>query len=55
MSSWQGIFTKHLQYYINQAGSAARDKYAEFLAIQSAGVYFYGTRSANVSRKTTTP
>jgi len=55
MNPWQGIFTKHLQYYIDQAGSAARDKYAEFLAIQSAGVYYYGTGPAGVSRETTKP
>ena len=43
---------KHLQYYIDQAGSAARDKYATFLALQSAGVYGYGTNNTtNVSRK----
>ena len=51
--SWQGLFTKHLQYYIDQAGRAARDKYAEFLAIQSSGVYFYGTGATEVSRNST--
>jgi hypothetical protein len=53
--SRQGIFTKHLQYYIDQAGSAARDKYAGFLSAQSSGVYHYGTGSTNVSPETTTP
>lgn len=52
MSSRQGVFTKHLRYYIDQAGSAARDKYATFLTVQSAGVYHYATNgSTNVSCK----
>jgi len=42
---FKGIFTKHLQYYIDQAGSAASIKYAAFLGLQSSGVYFYATGS----------
>lgn len=45
----QGIFTKHLQYYIDHAGDAARAKYGVFLTIQSSGVHFYATGSDNVS------
>jgi len=44
---FKGIFTKHLQYYIDQAGSAARDKYAQFLSVQSSAVYHYGTGLTN--------
>ena len=47
---WQGIFTKHLQYYIDQAGSMAPSKYSVFLTIQSAAVHYYATVSDNVSR-----
>lgn len=50
----QGLFTKHLQYYIDQAGDAARIKYAGFLTEQSSGVYHYATRSDNVSNERAT-
>ena len=53
--SRQGIFTKHLQYYIDQAGSAAANKYAGFLSAQSSGVYHYGTGSDNVGYGSTNP
>ena len=46
---YQGIFTKHLQYYIDHAGDAARVKYGVFLTSQSSGVHFYATGSDNVS------
>ncbi|KAF9642923.1 Six-hairpin glycosidase [Thelephora ganbajun] len=44
---FKGIFTKHLQYYIDQAGRAARDKYSVFLSVQSSAVYFYSTGADN--------
>jgi hypothetical protein len=49
-ASWQGIFTKHLQYYIDHAGDGARVKYGVFLTSQSSGVHFYATGSDDVSR-----
>jgi len=42
---FKGVFTKHLQYYIDQAGDAARAKYGIFLTVQSVGVYLYATGS----------
>jgi len=44
---FKGIFTKHLQYFIDHAGDAARRKYGVFLTAQSAGVYFYAAGSNN--------
>lgn len=46
----QGIFMKHLQYYLDQTGGdAARvAKYAGFISAQSSGVYHYATGSSGV-------
>lgn len=40
---FKGIFTKHLQYYMDQAGDAARKKYSWFLTGQSAAVFLLAT------------
>jgi len=43
----QGIWTKHLQFYLDNANSAASvNKYRGFLGSQESAVYHYGTNSA---------
>lgn len=43
----QGIWTKHLQFYLDNANDAARTaKYSAFLGSQSSGVFHYGTNAA---------
>ncbi|KZV72256.1 glycoside hydrolase family 76 protein [Peniophora sp. CONT] len=45
---FKGIWTKHLQYYLDQANSAARTaKYASFLGSQSSAALHYGKNAAN--------
>ncbi|KAF7367410.1 Six-hairpin glycosidase [Mycena sanguinolenta] len=46
--AFKGIFTKHLQYYLDRVNDPARTaKYAGFLHAQASGVYHYGTDSSN--------
>ncbi|KAF9645850.1 hypothetical protein BDM02DRAFT_3189361 [Thelephora ganbajun] len=51
--TFMGTFTKHLQYYIDRTGSAARGKHGVFLSVQSSAAYFYSTGADSMSRKTT--
>ncbi|KAF9642219.1 hypothetical protein BDM02DRAFT_2477380 [Thelephora ganbajun] len=41
------LILKHLQYYIDQAGSTAREKYRVFLPVQSSAAYFHNTGADN--------
>ncbi|KAF8213774.1 glycoside hydrolase family 76 protein [Mycena galopus ATCC 62051] len=46
--AFKGIFTKHLQYYLDRVNDPTRTaKYAGFLHAQASGVYHYGTDSSN--------
>jgi hypothetical protein len=45
---FQGIWTKHLQFYLDMANDAARTaKYSAFLWSQSSGVFHFGTSASN--------
>ncbi|TFY79342.1 hypothetical protein EWM64_g4672 [Hericium alpestre] len=44
---FKGLWTKHVQYYLDWAGSAAQEKYSSALGQQASGVYHYGKNSAN--------
>jgi superoxide dismutase len=45
---FKGIWTKHLQYYLDNANSAARTaKYSPFLGAQASAVWHYGTSGSN--------
>jgi hypothetical protein len=40
---FKGIWTKHLQYYLDNAGPARVDKYTAFLGSQTSAVLHFGT------------
>jgi predicted alpha-1,6-mannanase (GH76 family) len=43
---FKGIWTKHLQYYLDLANDPKRTaKYSSFLGAQSSAVYYYGTNA----------
>lgn len=43
----QGVWTKHLQYYLDYANDAARTaKYSSFLGSQTSAVFHYGTSAS---------
>ncbi|KAJ7480077.1 glycoside hydrolase family 76 protein [Mycena galericulata] len=46
--AFKGIFTKHVQYYLDRANDPARTaKYSGFLHAQASAVFHYGTDSSN--------
>ncbi|KAJ7771922.1 glycoside hydrolase family 76 protein [Mycena maculata] len=46
--AFKGIFTKHLQYYLDRANDPARvAKYSGFLGAQTSAVFHYGTDSSD--------
>ncbi|KAF7340155.1 Six-hairpin glycosidase [Mycena venus] len=46
--AFKGIFTKHLQYYLDRVNDPARTaKYSGFLHAQASGVFHFGTSSSN--------
>jgi len=48
--SFKGIWTKHLQYYLDNANDAARTaKYKPFLGSQSSAVLHFGTNAQNIA------
>ncbi|ETW78838.1 glycoside hydrolase family 76 protein [Heterobasidion irregulare TC 32-1] len=45
---FKGLWTKHVQYYLDQANDAARTaKYSAFLGAQSSGAFHYGKNANN--------
>jgi superoxide dismutase len=43
---FKGIWTKHVQYYLDMANSASRTaKYSSFLGSQESAVFHYGTNA----------
>ncbi|KAF8200850.1 glycoside hydrolase family 76 protein [Pholiota molesta] len=44
---FKGIWTKHLQYYLDMAGSSRVAKYSGFLGSQNSAVFHYGTNANN--------
>ncbi|KAF8161061.1 glycoside hydrolase family 76 protein [Crassisporium funariophilum] len=45
---FKGIWTKHLQFYLDMANNAQRTaKYSSFLGSQTSAVFHYGTNAAN--------
>ncbi|KAF9478615.1 glycoside hydrolase family 76 protein [Pholiota conissans] len=42
---FKGIWTKHLQYYLDMAGSARVAKYSAFLGSQTSAVFHFGTNA----------
>jgi hypothetical protein len=47
--SFKGIWTKHVQFYLDNANNAARTaKYSSFLGSQSSAVIHFATGSSNV-------
>lgn len=45
---FKGIWTKHVQYYLDNANSASRSaKYSAFLGSQASAVWHYGTSASN--------
>jgi len=44
---FKGIWTKHLQYYLDNAGPARVDKYKAFLQSQTSAVLHFGTNADN--------
>ncbi|KAH8827644.1 glycoside hydrolase family 76 protein [Flagelloscypha sp. PMI_526] len=44
--AFKGLFMKHLQFYLDGAGSRV-SKYSSFIGAQTSGVYHYGTNANN--------
>jgi superoxide dismutase len=45
---FKGIWTKHVQYYLDNANNATRTaKYSPFLGSQASAVWHYGTSASN--------